>query len=218
MKINIEEDFINDEIFEQEKNYDQTIADNFAEDMLYFLNYIISQSDDLHEQFVSNSDIYRHFKKHCIGKDSNKESGKGRILYDFTDKAQYVQYEKDITLKILRTPYLISSLYDYDDILKYMKKLFEGNIVVQFCNSCGLNKDGIISLSLIAYSSAVTTNYNNPSKNRIKGNTIDVCIKNATGKTISLYAVDAHDVQKRLNNTLSNYSTYRGDKFNFNND
>lgn len=56
---------------------------------------------------------------------------------------------------------------------------------------------------MVSYSSNVTKNYKG-------GNTIDICIKNASDMTISLYPIDAMDAQKRFNNTLANYSQYRG--------
>lgn len=42
-------------------------------------------------------------------------------------------------------------------------------------------------------------------------------IKNDRHKTISLYAVDAHDIEKRLNNTLKNYANFN-QSFHINND
>ena len=80
-------------------------------------------------------------------------------------------------------------------VLSYLKKLFQGGIVLKFCNSCGLeNDDGPINMSLIAFSSNVTKNYNG-------GNTIDICIKSTRDKTITLYPVDAHLLQNKFNNT-----------------
>lgn len=194
-------DLINGEEFEVEDGYDQSIADSFAEDFMSFLNYFISKSNAFQEDFVSDSCFRNHFEKHCIGRNRDRTSTRGRILYDFRDPSQYSEYEKSVTDKILSTRFKVGSLYDYDGILKFMRKLFSGNTTVQFCNSCGLDNNGIISISFISYSSNVTTNYRG-------GNTIDICIKNATGKTVSLYAVDAHDVQNRLNNTVSRYSEY----------
>ena len=64
-----------------------------------------------------------------------KKSTRNRILYDFNDNSKYSTYEKDISSKIRDTNYKISSLYDYPTIMQYMRKLFEGNVTVQFGTS-----------------------------------------------------------------------------------
>ena len=116
-------DFINGEEFEVEGGYDQSIADSFAEDFMSFLNYFISKSNALQEDFVSNSCFRNHFEKHCIGRNRDRTSTRGRILYDFRDPSQYSEYEKSVTDKILSTRFKVGSLYDYDGILKFMRKL-----------------------------------------------------------------------------------------------
>ena len=191
-----------------DEDYDENLANAFAKDIEDFLYSIMRQDEIFEEQFVSPHALRTHFNKHCIGH-SNRRSTRGRILYDFNDNSKYVEYERALTEKIKDTPYKIDSLYDYDSILQHMKKLFEGNIVVWFTLSCGLNNHGDVSLAFNAFSSNVTRNYSG-------GNTIDVCIKNSRKKTITLYAIDAHDVERRLNNILSNYSDYNGNPFQIN--
>ena len=223
LKINLDEDF-NEEEFDNDEldlfyledeedfidpDFDQELAYQFADDIMDFLNYCVIQSDVLEEDFVSQRCLLNHFTKHCMGH-TNKKSTRGRILYDFNDNSKYSTYEKDISSKIKDTNYKIGSLYDYPTIMKYMRKLFEGNITVQFCNSCCINHNGPINLSFISYANDVTKNYKG-------GNTITMCIKNDRHKTISLYAVDAHDVEKRLNSTLKNYANLNNN-FAFNND
>ena len=196
-----EEDYV-------DENYDEEVAKAFAKDMEKFLYSIIAQDEILEEEFVSPRALRMHFNKHCKGH-SNRTSTRGRILYDFTDNSQYVEYERAMNRKIRETDYAIDSLYDYDTVIKYMRKLFEGNVIVWFTLGCDLNNHGYISLAFNAFSSNVTRNYRG-------GNTIDICVKNNSSKTISLYAVDAQDVEKRLNNTISNYSDYNGEPFRIN--
>lgn len=193
-----------------EPNYKTDVAEEFEKDITNFLNYIINLSGNLEEEFTSTTNLRQHFNKYCLGHNQNKHSTRGRIYYDFNDNSKYSQYEKTLSEKIERTKYQIGSLYDYDTILRYIKKLFEGNITVRFCNGCGIRRNGLINISFHSFASNVTKNYSG-------GNTIDVCIKNGSGKTMSLYAIDVHDVERRLNNTLANYSTYNG-QFLFNND
>lgn len=195
--------------YNEETGYSDDVAKEFAKEFTDFLNYCMLQSDIIKEDFVSQRCLLNHFKKHCIGH-TNKKSTRGRILYDFNDNSKYSNYEKEITQKIKYTPYEISTLYDYPTIMKYMRKLFEGNITVQFCNGCGIQNNGLINISFIAYANDVTKNYR-------QGNTITMCIKNGSNKTIALYAVDAHDIEKRLNNTLKNYANFN-QSFPINND
>lgn len=196
-----EEDYI-------DENYNEEIAKAFAKDMEKFLYSIIAQDEILEEEFVSPHALRMHFNKHCKGH-SDKKSTRGRILYDFTDNSQYVEYERNLSRKINETDYTIGSLWDYDTVIKYMRKLFEGNIVVWFTNGCDLNNHGTISVAFNAFSSNVTRNYHG-------GNTIDICIKKGNKRTISLYAVDAQDVEKRLNSTIGRYSDYDGEPFRIN--
>lgn len=223
LKINLDEDFNEEEFDDNEldlfyledeedfidPDFDQELAYQFADDIMDFLNYCMIQSDVLEEDFVSQRCLLNHFTKHCIGH-TNKKSTRGRILYDFNDNSKYSTYEKDISSKIRDTNYKIGSLYDYPTIMKYMRKLFEGKTTVQFCNSCCINHNGPINLSFISYANDVTKNYKG-------GNTITMCIKNDRHKTISLYAIDAHDVEKRLNHTLQKFAAFSSN-FTFNND
>ena len=173
-----------------DENYDEEIAKSFAKDMEKFLYSIIAQDEILEEEFVSPHALRTHFNKHCKGH-SNRTSTRGRILYDFTDNSQYSEYEKSLTNKMKTTDYKI------------------GNVVVWFTNGCGLHNQGSISIAFNAYSSDVTRNYRG-------GNTVDVCIKSGNKKTITLFAIDAQDVERRLNNTISNYSDYDGEPFRIN--
>ena len=205
-----DEDFaIYMEEYNEETGYSDEVAKEFVKEFTNFLNYCMLQSDVIKEDFVSRKCLLNHFTKHCIGH-TNKKSTRGRILYDFNDNSKYSDYEKEITDKINNTKYNIGSLYDYPTIMKYMRKLFEGNVVVRFCNGCCIQNNGLINISFIAYANNVTKNYKH-------GNTITMCIKNGSNKTISLYAIDAHDVEKRLNNTLQKFANFTNN-FTINND
>ena len=220
MVIKIEEDY--DDFYDPEDDYDFTdysdyddeTRESFAKDMFDFLTDIIKQGEIIGEKFTSDKNENVHFNKHCIGKSSDKRSTKRRIYYDFKDNSQYSDYEKQITNEIRNTDMIVDSLDDYDTIMKYMKKLFEGDCTVTFTKSCGLKDEtGHISVSFSSsHSSSVTSNYE-------KGSTVDICIKGKGNKTVSLYAVDFHNVQSRLNNIIKN-NVQPGDEkeFIFNND
>lgn len=221
MKLRIyeDEDFYDPEDdmdFSDFDTYDDEKSLAFAEDMFDFLTDIIKQGEDVNEMFTSDDNFKAHFRKHCLGKSTNKRSTRKRVYYDFTDNSQYSDYEKKITSKIQNTDLIIDSLDDYDTVIEYMKKLFEGDCTVTFTKSCGLkDSKGHVSLSFSSYSSNVTDNYGN----RNGGNTVDVCIKGKGNNTVTLYPVDAHSVQSRLNNIIKN-DTDDGieRKFIFNND
>lgn len=194
-------------------SYEDEQSESFAQDMLTFLNDIIQQSSSMNEEFTSQNNLRVHFRKHCLGHSTDKHSTPGRVYYDFTDNSQYVSYEKKITDDIRNTDMIIDSLDDYDSIMKYMRNLFRGNCTVVFTKNCGLQDNkGHISVSFSSYATDVTSNYSG-------GNTINVCIKGKGNRTVSLYAVDVHKVQSRLNNIIKNNIKYGNAKsFQFNND
>lgn len=194
------------------EDFDEIVGEEFAKDILEILNDLIDMSDIMEEDFISTKCLSDHFRKHCLGKDIKRRSTRTNVYYDFKDNSQYREYEKHISEIVNKTDYTIGSLDQHDLIMKYFTKLFEGNVAVEFCNSCGLqNKNGKVSLSVIAYSSDVTTNYTN-------SNTIDVCIKGKGRRTITLYPIDAHELEKKLNRIFKKYGGYSGNNFAINND
>lgn len=201
-----------DNIDYKDPGFDIDIADNFSKDIYYLLDELVEKSNVLNETFISPKCRDIHYKEHCKGDNKDKKSRRTKVYYDFIDKGQYVEYEKHISSLIANTEYNISSLNDYEMIISYFRKLFEGNVIIRFSNSCGIrNKYGPVNISLHAFSSNVTTNYP-------VANTIDICVKSTRDKTITLYSVDAHYLQTKINNIINKYSSYTGKKFHFNND
>lgn len=189
-----------DELDYEDIGFDEEIAEKFAKDISDILYSIVDIDDTLDENFVSPKCRDDHFKKHCLGNSTGKVSKITKVYYDFTDKSQYLAYEKQVTSLINDSEYHIGSLYDYDEVIWHLKKLFEGSTTVTFTNSCGFTgPNGIINLSLHAFSSDVTKNY-------LAANTIDVCVKNQRNRTITLYPVDAHYLQTKFNNIIKKYS------------
>jgi hypothetical protein len=193
--------------------YDDEIREVFANDIRDFIQDVIDKFSYISEEFTSDKNLRVHFSKHCVSDDAEKRSTRRRVYYDFTDKSQYLEYEKEISDKIRNTDLIIDSFDEYETIMKYMRKLFEGNTTVTFSKMCGLSDNtGKISVSFISYSSDVTSNYSS-------NNTIDVCIKGRGNKTVTLYAVDANYLQNRLNNIIKNdFDSDNPPEFYFNND
>ena len=193
--------------------YDEELANEFYEDILSFLTELIRKEEVVTEMFISNKCLIDHFNKHCIGNRTGRKSTRTNVLYDFKDKSQYKEYEKALGDKIDKTIYTVGSLYDYERILYLLRKLFEGDIVIQFCNACGLrNNNGVINLSIYAFSSSVTQNYND-------GNTVDICVRSGRGRTITLYPLDSHYLQTKINKLIKKYSgRFDIDSYKFNND
>lgn len=218
MNIKFEEDY---EDYEEdwsdyedpEYEYDEELSEMFYADIKAVLDEIINDSDILEEDFTSSRSMRNHFNSHCLGHDDTKRSRRSNVYYDFTDNSQYCEYERKVTDLINNSVNSVGTLYDYDLIIGYLRDLFRGNFVLKFCNGCGLrNSHGAINMSLIAFSSDVTTNYSS-------GNTIDICIKTGNGKTITLYPVDANYLQRKFNSIIRTYSTNTDiPYFDFNND
>lgn len=196
----------------EDENFDPEVAESFIKDISVVLYDIINTSGNLSENFISPKCREEHYRKHCLGRGSDKRSRKTNVYYDFTDKSQYIEYERKVSDKIKNTHYDVTTLSDYELIIGYLRKLFYGGIAIKFCNSCGLhNSFGLVNLSLISFSSDVTKNYRN-------GNTIDICIKSMKDKTITLYPVDAHYLQTKFNHILVQYGQYAGPEFDYNYD
>lgn len=188
--------------------------EEFAEEVGSFIQSLIDGevlSDDIGEEFVSENALNNHFNWHCIGKHVDRVSKKGNIFYDFTNKDKYRLYEDKINNAILKSALSVVSLFDTDNVVKGFRKLFEGNIALQFGLSCGFRNDkGPVYVGFYAYSSNVTQNYNG-------GNTVDLCIISPKGKTVTLYPLDAHYVQTKFNSMIEKHSSFRG-RFEFNKD
>jgi len=196
----------------EDENFDNDIAEQFYNDILTVLNDIINTSDIVKENFISSKCTNDHYRKHCLYNVENRRSTTNRVYYDFTNKNQYIEYEKQISYLSSHTDYEITTLYDYDLIIRYIRKLFEGGITLNFTNSCGLrNNDGRINMTLHSFATNVTENYQ-------KGNTIDICIKSTRDKTITLYPVDAHKLENKFNSIIRCYGNYIGNNIKFNND
>lgn len=193
-------------------SYDDAIGKSFCADITDILNDLIDESDIIKEDFTSERNMRNHFEKHCLGHSRNKHSTRQNVYYAFNDNSKYCDYEKFISNRFADADVIFGSLYAYDDIIKALKKLFIGNYLIRFGTGCGLRSGGIpVSLSIYAFSSNVTENYQG-------GNTVDICIKNGGGKTITLYAVDANYLQNKFNNLIKKYCVYTDiTDFEFNN-
>ena len=159
---------------------------------------------------MSHSSLEYHFNKRCIGKNNNK-SKYTSVLYDFKDKNQYKQYEIALNNNMRNSDLIVSSLFDTDLVLKYFRKLFEGNVTICFDKNCGFkNAFGPVAIYIHSFATNVTKNY--------LQNTIDICIKlgNKFNKSITLYPVDAYYLETKFNNIVEKYNSNTVDKFYFN--
>ena len=183
--------------------------EDFAEELFNFLQELVNKEENLTEEFISNSTLNRHFYKHSLANRNDKKSNRQTIWYDFKYINEYKNYEELISEKVIKTKYQIPSLLDTNLITNYTHELFKGNTSILFTTSCGFtNAIGKIMIGLYAYSTDVTTNYT-------KGNTVSVLILSPTGKTLSLYSVDANYLENKLNSLIKKYSSTKT-KLNFN--
>ena len=171
--------------------------EEFAQEIYNIFQEIIDVEESITEEFTSNNSLKYHYKKHCLCGRSDRKSIKSKIYYDFDNINDYSTYEKYIANFADNTPQRINYLGDKKLIEKYFHKLFEGNQAVYLTNSCGFeNKGESISVIIHAFASDKTQNYQ-------LGNTVNFMIrKNA--KTATMFPVDAHYLQTKLNNTIAN--------------
>lgn len=185
--------------------------EKFALEMKDLIQGLINNEQTVNEEFISKSALVKHFNTHCIGNHTDRKSKKSGVFYDFTNIDKYRNYENMISDGVRTTKMSIYTLYQTDEIMKFFRRFFEGNKYMRFDPPCGFRNDsGPVIVGLHSYSSNVTTNYRG-------GNTVDVCILSTNGKTITLYPLDAHYLEAKFNNLVSNHSEYDGD-FAINND
>ena len=192
--------------FDEEDNEELSEEDIKLSDELFdFFQGLILSETSLEESFKDDGSAYGHFIKHCLcGKEGRKSSRK-TIYYDFNDVNKYKNYEEKINKLIQDTDMTVATLDDIDTLLKYIRELFRGNKSILFMRSCGLkdSNGNPVRLGIHAFSSDVTTNYND-------GNTVDLIFLNAKNRTTTLYPIDAHYLENKINNILSKYKKYDG--------
>lgn len=174
----------------------------FATDVYNLLMTLVNKDNNtITEEFTSPGGLKVHFEKHCLAKSMEKVSTRTNVYYDFKDRSQYKELEKELILEAYGPQTMnVSSLLDTEEVNKFFRKLFEGNKYVYFGTFCELhNAHGHVGLLLHSFASDYTKNYK-------AGNTIDVLVIGNRGKTITLYPVDAYYLETKFNNIVKNHS------------
>ena len=171
----------------------------FAEELSNFIQSLIDVDDEVSEDFVSEKCLYRHYDKHCLDGEANRQSTRSNVFYDFRDVNKYREYCDKTTDDILRTKYQVYSLLDTESVYRCVRKLFEGSTSIKFEISCGFeNESGSVSIGVHSYANKATTNY--------LQNTLDFSVISRKNKTISMYPVDASYFETKFNNLISKYN------------
>lgn len=175
----------------------------FADDIYNLLMELVNEDSlqTVTEEFTSPGGLKTHFERHCLAKSEEKVSTRTSVYYDFKDKSQYKELEKELISSANKPQTIsVSSLVDVAAVNKSFRKLFEGNKFIYFGTLCQLhNKQGNVSLLIHAFASDYTRNYK-------QGNTVDVLVIGSGGKTITLYPVDAYYLETKFNNIIKNHS------------
>lgn len=171
----------------------------FEKELHDFLQSFIDKEELLKEEFISKNVAQQHYKKHCLCGIPTRKSTKHNIYYDFDNIGKYKNYEDKINKLVTETILTINYLGNTNIINKYFHKLFTGNQCIYFTTSCGFtNNRGAVNIGIHAFSTGVTTNYSS-------ANTVDFLILSG-GKTITMYPIDAHYLQTKLNNIIKQYT------------
>lgn len=207
---NLLQEFMDQGLIEDEDMAEITPEEEaFAREIYNIFQEIVDEEERLTEEFTSNNSLKNHYKKHCLCGRSDRKSTKSKIYYDFDNINDYKDYENFVTSFIDSTDLRIKYLGD-DNINKYFRKLFEGNQAVYFTGFCDFrNSNGLITILVHAFASDKTQNYKN-------GNTLNFTVLQRN-KTVTMFPVDAHYLQTKLNNVIIKYSKSNY-KLNFNND
>ena len=185
-----------------------------AAEIFDFLQDIIDREDSLTEDFTSYSKLEYHFNRHCLGlnPDGKKVSQYTKVYYDFKYLNEYRNYEESINKKMINLPLAYQpTLLDTETLFKCFRKLFEGNFSMLLPAGAGFENDlGPVQIGLNSFATKYTSNYK-------AGNTINMIILTPKNKTITMYAIDAHYLETKLNNIIEKYNANKI-KLKFNND
>lgn len=185
-----------------------------AAEVFDFLQGIVDREDSLTEDFTSYNKLEYHFNRHCLGlhPDSKKVSQYTKVYYDFKYLNEYRNYEESINKKMINLPLAYQpTLLDTETLFKCFRKLFEGNFSMLLPAGAGFENDlGPVQIGLNSFATKYTSNYR-------AGNTINMIILTPKNKTITMYAIDAHYLETKLNNIIEKYNTNKI-KLKFNND
>ena len=177
-----------------------------------FQSLIDDAFSSLEEEKILNekSNTAKHFEKHCLGNYKDRKSRTSNIYYDFKTKEEYKQYANSIIKLALDTSLRISSLLDRDLFYKYIREFFEGNKTIYFTNSCEFhNYQGDTVLAIHSWANKVTKNYPN--------NTVDILVMSSKKVFLTIYSVDAHKLESKLNSIIEKYKDNKV-RYKFNND
>ena len=207
MKRFLDEDW---DILEEDVEPISKLEIQFEKEVHDLIQSFVEKDSALHEEFISKNAANIHYNKHCLCGISSRRSKRSKIYYDFSTKNDYVSREKIVNNKVNNTNLVLRYLGDAKKIEKYFHNLFSGNTSLYLSTSCGFeNNTGPVSLGINAFSTDVTKNY-------LHGNTSDFLVLDRD-KTITMYPIDAHYLETKLNNIISNY-TKTNNILKFNND
>lgn len=177
---------------------------SFADDIYkIFQDVIDNESNEIGENPVSRSNLVNCFNKHCLGKNTDRQSSKQNVFYDFKYVNQYKEREDKLNTEIQNmgasSKNIIGSLLDVEKVLEKIKSFFKDGEYLTFCQWCGFKKDDEgVALILHSFSSGVTKNY--------PGSTIDVILTPSLKNVETMYPIDASILENRLNEVIKNYN------------
>lgn len=171
----------------------------FANEMFDLVQSFICTDDVITEEYISKNCLNKHYHKHCLDNQPNRKSSRSCVFYDFTNRDKYRVYCDRIVEDILNTENRVFSLLDSKSVYKLIRKLFEGNVSIQFTYSCGFKNDsGGVIIGVHSYATSKTKNYQN--------NTLDLAIISHNKKIISMYPIDASYFETKFNHLIQRYT------------
>lgn len=185
----------------KDPNYFGKVSDEIADDLYEFLSEL-TYNESLTEEWTSESNLKKHFNKHCIGT-NKKQSNKSEILYDFTNIKDYEKYENKINNIALHSQCVITSLFNTTKVLSALKNISSKPISILFDTTCKFkNANGSVKIGLVSFADSVTKNYGS-------AHTVNIIIISKGDNTITMYPVDANKIENKLKNIVQKYNRNR---------
>ena len=192
-----------DFITNQEMKYENSepfceTEDDIANDVFDLFQDIINQEELLEEEWTSDSNENKHFKKHCVGK-TKKHSILSNVRYDFTNIQDFDNYSDKILKEVTKPDFRITTLYDIKKVFDALNILSQKDTNILFTSSCGFeNHVGIVNIGIHSFANESTTNYNK--------DTIDIIILSNHDEIISIYPIDISRINNKFKSIIKKYS------------
>ena len=191
-------DFITNQEMKYENSKSLSKTEEYVTKEIFDMIQELIEEEELEENWTSDGNKNRHFKKHCTGKNKNKSTFSD-VRYDFITIRDFEEYSNKAFACVTSPDFRIALLSDTERVFSALKSLSQTDTDVLFTSSCGFeNRKGLVNIGIHSFSNSVTTNYGK--------DTIDVIIFSNRSEIISVYPIDVSKINSKFKSIVKKYS------------